>query len=88
MRTKLLSTIRKHYDYIITEDGKVVTRSKKSGKVKEYDSIEEYVKDVSYTDTLIGHLISHKWNKKKQMIKDSKISRTTDYWDSLSKRYK
>lgn len=85
MKTKLLITIRKYFDYRITKDGKVVTRNKKSGVVKEYDSIEEYVKDISYTDTLIGHLFSHKWNKKKQSIKEKKAERNQEYWDSLTK---
>lgn len=86
MKIKLLSTIRKFFEYKITEEGKVVTRNKKSGIVKEYDSIEEYIKDVSYTDTLIGYLQSHMWNKKKQIIKDKKIQRTSEYWDLLTSK--
>ena len=84
MKTKLLSTIRKHYDYKFLPDGKIVTRNKRTGTVKEYISIADYISDVSYTDTFISHLVSHKWNKKKQTIKDNLRAKDENYWNSLA----
>jgi hypothetical protein len=86
MKTKLLSTLRKYYDYAFTKEGKVVTRNKKSGVVTEYDSIEDYVHGLSYSDTLINHLTSHKWNKKKIIIKEGQKTKDENYWNSLNKK--
>lgn len=84
MKIKLLKTLRKYYDYKFTPEGKVVVRNKKTGNVKIYKSIENYVRAISYTDILIDSVSSHIWNKKKLVIKDKKRESTEEYWNSLN----
>ncbi len=89
MESKLLRTIRKYYGYKFLIgldgilDGRVAVRCKKSGTVKVYDTIEDYVRNVSYADIFINVALSHKWNKKKQIISDKKITKNQNYWNSL-----
>jgi hypothetical protein len=84
MKTKLLSAIRKHYDYKFLSNGKLAVKNKTTGTVKEYNSIEDYIGGLSVSDTFISHLSSHKWNKKKQTIKDSLRKRDETYWNSIN----
>jgi len=83
MKTKLLSTIRKFYDYKFLSNGEILTRNKKTGTIREYNSIEEYIRDISYTDTFIHSSASHKWNKKKMQIREAKTLREETYWNSI-----
>ena len=80
MKTKLLSNIRKYYEYKFTKDNKVAVRNKRTKVIRIYDSIEDYVRDVSYTDTLIHYMTSHKWNKKKKTIRDRNNSLNEEHW--------
>ena len=83
MKTKLLITIRKFYDYKFLPTGKLLTRNKSNGIIREYNSIEEYVHDISYTDTFIHSSFSIKWNKKKLQIKENRIVKEESYWNSI-----
>lgn len=84
MKVKLLHTIRKFYDYKFTKDDKVAVRNKRTGSIRIYESIEEYVRDVSYTDVFIHYMTSHTWNKKKKNIRDRRnTTQDEDVWNNL-----
>ena len=83
MKSKLLKTLRKYFEYKFLKNGNVAVRNKRTGVTKVYDSIEDYVRSVSYTDTFISSIFSHKWNKKKLSIKDSKIVKDNEYWNLI-----
>jgi hypothetical protein len=83
MKTKLLKTIRKYYEYKFTREGKVAVRNKLSGVIRLYESIEDYVRDVSYTDTFIHSITSHSWNKKKLAIREKNNEVDNIYWNNL-----
>lgn len=83
MKTKLLINLRKYYDYKFTDKGEVVTRNKKTGNVRVYESIEAYVRAISYTDVFIDRVMSHLWNKKKLTIKDKQMSSDEQFWNSI-----
>jgi len=87
-KNKLIGNIKKYYEYAFTEAGEVVVKNKSNGTIKQYSSVEEFVRNVSYTDTLISQQMSHKWNKKKQTLNDKKITKDPSLWESLVKLIK
>lgn len=69
MKVKTLKTIRKYWEYTFCK-GKLYMRRKVDGKVREFDSIQQFVSFYIYEN--IGIMSGLSWNKHKRAIADKR----------------
>lgn len=77
MNTKYLKKIRKYWDYRF-KNGKVYTRRKVDGEVREYTSIRSFL--YWMFDDLISERAHYRWGERWNKRRDTRL------WKSLNER--
>ena len=83
MNTKVLKLVRKFYEYIFLKNGEIAVRNKKTGKVRIFINIEDFIWWISEASSIVSKSAIKRWR-----IKRGKTPISNDeLWESLKKKY-